>query len=393
MAFHTKKSWLHRAVLEEQLQHLAHMGVPAYLSNIIIALIISYVYWQREPFLATSLSVIVMGIIILRYQFFCRFKHTPAEERDPWYWSRLYYLGSLLSGITWGIGLFMFANYLGGTDFFIILMAGIIVSATGFISFYSHLRSLYLFFYPLMIPITLSCFYYYNSPLMIVSGIMLTIYMIMAGIMSYKNHRHFVHGIVYDKRLSVIKKRLQASNDELRKTNIQLSSLSATDSLTGIANRRYFEPVLQREFQQAIRESSPLVVMLIDIDYFKLYNDHYGHLAGDKALAKVAHALRDSLTRPIDLVARYGGEEFVVVLPQTAMSGAINIAERIQSNIYALRIKHDYTEGSEKYLTLSIGISQFKLHVDKSYNDLIHRADKALYSAKAAGRNCYIAAN
>ncbi len=385
----TVRPRLKHAVVEEQLSYLSYMGIPAYFSNVVIALIIAYVYWQREPLIVGTLSIIVMGISTLRYIFFRLYTHTEPARRDHEHWSRMYLLGSTFTGLIWGIGLAFFANYLGGIDFFIILTVTIIVSAIGFISLSSDLRAVFLFFYPLMIPMTLSCFMYYTSPLMLATGIMLIIYMIVAGFLTTMHFRHFIRGVIYQQRNLQLKQRIEHSNDDLKQANEKLEALSATDSLTGLANRRQFDHFIERELQQSQREHSPLSIILIDIDYFKPYNDNYGHLAGDEALVKVARAIAESLTRPMDLAARYGGEEFVIVLPCTDMMGAINIAERVQRSVNALQLRHEYTQLADKFITISMGLAEMNIDKDCTPQTLTHRADMALYVAKESGRNVY----
>ena len=382
-------SILKSAVWTEQLSYLSAMGVPACITNIIIALIISYVYWQRQPLLALSLSSIVIGIILLRYIFFYRFNRIKPEQRDLAYWLKLNHIGALLSGLTWGIGMAMLANYLGGIDFLMILMATVIISSTGFISFASELRSLFLFFYPLVLPITLSCFYNYTASLMLAAGIMLVIYMTMASYLAIYNNQRFLKGVIYHHRHLELKKKLQHSNMDLRCANTKLAELSATDALTGIANRRYFNEFFKREFQQSLRENSPLSIIMIDVDFFKNYNDLYGHLSGDKALIQVAETLQQLLVRPVDLIARFGGEEFVVVMPCTDITGAMNIAERIQYKMQNLNLKHDESDLDCKRLTLSMGLTCIQHHKDKTMDDILNRADKVLYQAKQNGRNRY----
>ena len=385
----TVRPRLKHAVIEEQLSYLSYMGIPAYFSNVVIALIIAYVYWQREPLIVGTLSMIIMGVSTLRYIFFRLYTRTDPAKRDHEHWSRMYLLGSTFTGLTWGIGLALFANYLGGIDFFIVLTVTIIVSATGFISLSSDLRAVFLFFYPLMIPITLSCFMYYSSPLMLATGIMLIIYMIVAGFLITMHFRHFLRGVIYQQRNLQLKQRSEESNDDLKDANEKLEALSATDSLTGLANRRQFDHFIARELQQSQREHSPLSIILIDIDYFKPYNDNYGHLAGDEALVKVARAIAESLTRPMDLAARYGGEEFVIVLPCTDMMGAINIAERVQDSVNALQLRHEYTQLADKFITISMGLAEMNIDKDCTPQTLTHRADMALYVAKESGRNTY----
>jgi diguanylate cyclase (GGDEF)-like protein len=185
----------------------------------------------------------------------------------------------------------------------------------------------------------------------------------------------------------------------------ELRRLATIDVLTEVANRRRFDEALQAEWQRGVRTSDPLSLLMIDIDHFKLFNDGYGHLAGDDVLRSVAQALVGTTLRPADLVARYGGEEFAVLLPRTARDGAEHVAQCVLGAIEALGIAH---EGSStaRHLTVSVGIgcydqdsvfggtreSEPKYHSTEDARarcsplDLVDAADKALYSAKHAGR-------
>ncbi|NOZ54200.1 MAG: diguanylate cyclase [Gammaproteobacteria bacterium] len=172
----------------------------------------------------------------------------------------------------------------------------------------------------------------------------------------------------------------------LKKSNAELQKLSCQDGLTGIANRRRFDSFIQKEFLRSAREGATLALILIDIDYFKLYNDNYGHLMGDDSLYKVAQALQQAVQRPADLVARYGGEEFAVVLPNTDAGGALNMAESLRRAVESLEIPHAYSPLCG-IITISVGIACKVAVETASPSELIGIADAALYEAKNAGRN------
>ncbi|MEH3085645.1 MAG: diguanylate cyclase [Xylophilus ampelinus] len=179
---------------------------------------------------------------------------------------------------------------------------------------------------------------------------------------------------------------IQARTRELQAANVQLEALSRTDALTGLANRRHFDAVTQSEFLRAQRTGQPLCLLLCDIDFFKRYNDRYGHAAGDACLRAVAHAMRDGLGRAGDLLARIGGEEFAVLLPATAEAQACALAERLCRTTEALRIDHAASEGAA-HVTLSIGVAQLDAKLDGGFDALFRHADQALYLAKGRGRN------
>lgn len=158
------------------------------------------------------------------------------------------------------------------------------------------------------------------------------------------------------------------------------------DVLTGIPNRRSFSERILAEFTISKKSAAELSLIICDIDYFKKYNDFYGHVEGDACLRRVAQCIQDSLKRPIDFCARYGGEEFVVVLPNSSLNGALTVAERIRSNVEKLQIPHAATTLG-RVVTLSLGLATNQLTNANSYEQLIICADQALYLAKAQGRN------
>jgi diguanylate cyclase (GGDEF)-like protein/PAS domain S-box-containing protein len=166
----------------------------------------------------------------------------------------------------------------------------------------------------------------------------------------------------------------------------QVQQLASSDGLTQLANRRHFDEFLQGTWQQMIRENTPLSLILCDIDFFKLYNDTYGHPMGDHCLQEVAQAIHRAVNRPSDLVARYGGEEFGIILPNTPLEGALQVAQRIRAEIQALQIPHENSQLGP-YVTLSLGVSSTIPVLEGFPANLIITADEALYQAKAAGRD------
>jgi diguanylate cyclase (GGDEF)-like protein len=174
---------------------------------------------------------------------------------------------------------------------------------------------------------------------------------------------------------------LESGNQELRR-------LANLDGLTRVANRRCFDDYLQQQWKDLIPAQVPFSLLLVDVDYFKFYNDYYGHLAGDDCLKQVAEALNRSIKRPTDLVARYGGEEFAILLPRTPIIGAQKVAIRIGQEIADLKIPHAQSLVSD-CVTLSIGISSIVPQPDILSETLIATADKAMYNAKQEGRNRY----
>jgi len=194
-------------------------------------------------------------------------------------------------------------------------------------------------------------------------------------------------GPIYDEKgkLIAVVQTIRDSTD-YKKAQSALEELSITDELTGLHNRRFFNENLHLEWSRGIRSQEPLALILLDIDYFKQYNDTYGHTAGDDCLQSVARVLQHSLLRSSDIVTRYGGEEFVLLLPNTTLEGAFEVADRIRSALERLDIPHT-TNQVATHLTLSGGIACLTPSSEVNPSELIVLADEALYKAKAQGRN------
>lgn len=172
----------------------------------------------------------------------------------------------------------------------------------------------------------------------------------------------------------------------LEDSNRRLTELSNTDSLTGIANRRCFDETLEREYSRLSRSNSRLSIIMFDIDFFKAYNDCYGHVMGDDCLRQIGRVLEDCVSRSVDLAARYGGEEFACILPDTDIDTAVRTAERISQRIRDLKIEHKDSAVSE-VVTASFGVTTVKYSAERSPEDVIAIADKLMYKAKSLGRN------
>jgi diguanylate cyclase (GGDEF)-like protein/PAS domain S-box-containing protein len=172
----------------------------------------------------------------------------------------------------------------------------------------------------------------------------------------------------------------------LRRANEELQKLVNLDGLTQIANRRCFDEKIVYEWQRLYRDRQPLSLLMFDVDYFKLYNDHYGHQLGDQCLLMIAQAVDQLVCRSADLVARYGGEEFIVILPNTNLEGAIAVGKNLHKAIADLQIPHEYSDVSD-IITVSMGIASDIPKLDLSPYVIINQADQALYYAKQQGRN------
>ncbi|MFN3927766.1 MAG: diguanylate cyclase [Pseudanabaenaceae cyanobacterium] len=187
---------------------------------------------------------------------------------------------------------------------------------------------------------------------------------------------------------------LEHAYKQLEIANKQLELINRQDGLTGIANRSYFDATLEREWKTSARHGEVFSLIMFDIDFFKQFNDTYGHLAGDECLRKVAQTAAKLVQRPRDIVARYGGEEFAVVLPDTPQEGALVVAERLRQSIADLSIPHikSQVDLAHPVVTISLGLVTLPADVNKSPNEAVSLADQALYKAKKQGRNRVVVA-
>ncbi|TMV18292.1 diguanylate cyclase [Paenibacillus thermoaerophilus] len=186
---------------------------------------------------------------------------------------------------------------------------------------------------------------------------------------------------------AVVKARVK-NHIELKRHRDFLKRISSIDGLTGLANRRRFDEYFEKELLRAVRNKQPISLMMLDVDHFKAYNDHYGHLAGDECLKAIAGALTRCLHRPGDLIARYGGEEFVCLLPETGALGAGHLAETMREAVWKLNMLHEYAT-NDRRVTISIGVLTLVPSSAVRLEELIWNADEMLYEAKRAGRNCW----
>lgn len=182
-----------------------------------------------------------------------------------------------------------------------------------------------------------------------------------------------------------LQRELRAAQTDLEASNESLQQMALSDGLTSLPNRRHFDQRLDIEFKRAVRDGTSLALIMLDVDYFKRYNDHHGHVAGDAALQAVAAAIGHSLRRPADMAARFGGEEFTILLPDTDIDGALAVAETARAHLAQLAIVHE--SSPFRKVTVSAGVAVMQPQRDQLPRMLVESADHGLYEAKAAGRN------
>jgi diguanylate cyclase (GGDEF)-like protein len=281
-------------------------------------------------------------------------------------------------GLIYGLSItFIFTQLTLIEQIYILCLVTTLVPA-GLVSFASDKNTFYAYFYSLCVPIVLQILLMAKLPYIYI-GICAIAFMVISRQLFLWNHDVIKDSIILKLKNEELLKSLQLTNTQLQQQNI-------IDELTKIANRRHFDETLEKEWLRAKRFRTSLALLMIDIDFFKQYNDSFGHLKGDECLKRIATVLSNSLNRPADFVARYGGEEFCILIPETDMDGALTFAEKVHSAIIELKIDNPGSEVS-KYLTISIGIAAIVPKHDDSYMDLIYTSDKALYKAKADGRN------
>jgi diguanylate cyclase (GGDEF)-like protein len=186
-------------------------------------------------------------------------------------------------------------------------------------------------------------------------------------------------------RITDMRQRLVDLTQELAGMNASLREESSQDALTGIPNRRSFDAAFEQEWNHATRSGKPLALLLADVDFFKKYNDTYGHQKGDECLKAVANTMRQAARRKVDMVARYGGEEFALLLPDTPPVSALLVAGRMLEGLRGLRLPHEGAPAG--HVTMSIGVCATVPQADQSAADLVKTSDRALYDAKSKGRN------
>lgn len=201
-----------------------------------------------------------------------------------------------------------------------------------------------------------------------------------------------LYAVNLHRRLREAERRLRDLSLRSRSSEASLRRASSLDALTGVANRRVFDETLIREWERAHRAQKTISLLMVDIDHFKRHNDQHGHQAGDECLKRVAGVLASQARRGGDLVARYGGEEFAVLLPEASETGAAVVAERLRVSVAALVLPYQ-PPGAGHAVTVSIGVASLLPKPDIQPAELVSAADRALYTAKAVGRNQVIVAS
>lgn len=374
-----------RSVLAEQIKMLMAQVPTNAVMSFLLASFVALVFSDLVPGRQILFWWCVMSAIFLaQYVMYVRFNRRHPQTVDYQRWHRIIMISAAVVGLGWSTGLTVMLN--GAADqyhiFLIILLislaaAGITLAIRTIIYCVFQLGVLL----PAIIWLLLQ-----DLTIKFILGVFLIIFMLAMLLFAHQVSRALFNSFRLQLENQSLANSLKQTNARLHVLNEELTQMSATDSLTQVANRRYFDNRFVSEFSRASREGTALSIIMIDVDFFKDYNDELGHVAGDECLQKIAIAIRDSLKRPTDLVARYGGEEFIVLLPSTNVEGAKSLADEIRIQVIKLKLAHPVSSVSS-YVTVSLGVTGGypDKHITKEF--LLKKADEALYHAKAAGRN------
>ncbi|MGI9335065.1 MAG: diguanylate cyclase domain-containing protein [Gammaproteobacteria bacterium] len=378
-----------RSQLGEEVRILYRKGVSAIWAN--FAAVVAFVAVAYSDIALTWIvvwAVAVSTVLCARYVLIGRRLAAPEFPAPASRRGVEFAVGSTLTGLVFAVGFIAFVPHLSDYERSLMIVSIAGMCAGGALSQGSYAPAYYGYASTLFVPpIVYGAMLLVRDPSLVAAAetcILLAYFSVMFVL--HAGGRRFIRESI----------RLQLDNAELvsglKQTNLSLSRdrdeltvAAFTDALTGIANRRRFDQTLAARWLDGVRERSPLGCLLIDIDYFKRFNDRYGHDAGDSCLQRVAQTLSDVVHREVDCAARYGGEEFVVLLPNTGSAGALYVGELIRQEINDLKIRHE--DSPLAVVTISVGATSVIPSADCTPEGLIKRADEALYAAKEHGRN------
>lgn len=376
---------MERAVAAEQVKMLIAQSPTGIVMSFLLASFVAMVFGELVPGrFVFAWWCVISGFFFVQYILYVLFNRDTHGRISFRYWYFLVLVTSAISGLCWGIGLtYMLSKVEPQYHIFLIIL--LISLASAGITLAIRTPVYYAFQISVLLPVIIWLTLQTDITNAIL-GIFLLIFMVAMWLFAGQVSRVLSNSFRLQLENQTLANSLKQSNARLQVLNEELTQLSATDSLTQVANRRYFDERFAAEFSRASREQTVLALAMIDVDFFKPYNDEFGHLVGDECLQKVAMAIRDSLKRPTDLVARYGGEEFILLLPSTGFDGAVQLAEEIRRNVESLKVVHPRSKVSE-YVTISMGVTGAYPGKDVSKEQMLRKADEALYNAKTLGRN------
>ncbi len=363
----------------------------ALLASAVAAVSIFFVFLPLTPITTliawTSAFFVVLCI---RYLEIFRFFKSRERSRQPQRWHISFLVTASISGLFWGItGFVLIPATAGETQILLYTCMAVLyacVLAAGALATYTIKLSGYLAFaLPCLLPMGLG-FLLSEHEFIRTIGLLVLIFIMFLVMLAIRINRTLSEALLRETENTKLLEALQHERDKAEALAARMQALSSQDSLTGIANRRYLDEFLEREWQRAIRFGEPLSLILGDLDFFKPYNDVYGHQAGDECLKQIAQTLHQYARRASDLAARYGGEEFAIILVNTDASAARQFAESMRNTIESLNIAHSASRVAS-HITMSFGLSTIIPRQGDDLQAFIKNADRALYQAKADGRN------
>ena len=378
---------IRRQIKQERLRLIYEQMPRSFIPMLLVVTLIVVVLLAAEASMwqVAIWWLLMLGLTFNRTQNSHDFRKDEDAELQQAYWARVCFSSALVMGLGFGGASFFLALDVDIEYRLLTLMilAGIAGAALPFLTM--HLPSFFAFLSAMTLPNAVWLFWL-GGQVEVISAVLFVVYIGAVAYSAQRVHQLLEETLTLRFQNESLASSLQREKEHLELINNELERLSHVDGLTQLANRRYFDKRFNEEWHRSLRANASMALAILDIDYFKNYNDTYGHLAGDECLRKVADTIKATLLRPSDLAARYGGEEFVVLLSNTDAEGAYNVASEILKNICALDLPHASSK-VEPFLTVSIGVAATIPERDKPRAYLLETADLALYKSKHAGRN------
>lgn len=375
-------------VFQKKVELLYSNQRQSWLLSILASVLIAFLALDAGQYKAgAGWWLVFISITLFRTWNTMRFCHLHEQNKvvDFERWLKKFYLYTFLTACAWCVGAILIGSKLDELSqvYIFIVLLGVSAAAIPLLGVIQGV--MLIFQIPTTVPYLLYIAIMFEGKGTVLVY-MFGLYMVGVIVAIKRMDSNLSESLSMQYEKSQLVNSLSISNMELMHANEQLETLSMEDALTGLHNRRFFEMKLESEWKRDIRERTVLSLMVIDIDYFKLYNDTYGHAEGDECLKEVADVLRSSLQRAADIVARIGGEEFVILLPGLNGEKAQEVARLIQKRLAHAGLVHATSPLSE-FVTISIGISSVIPDKQATPLMLFKVADKALYKAKSQGRN------
>lgn len=368
-------------ILAQRVESVYRHTFTLVVSHPLAACIIAWLFRKSIDQMALIAWVALISCLaIIRLPLYFRYRQEAHLPERVVFWHRMFIVLTALQGGFYGFAWLFFIPVPNPVMGVIVAVWMVGLSANVVVGYAADWRAMLAFFIPCVVPGIVS---YVVTGGMLNYAIALCVVLYTVAIMRtvYPVNRSMLASIDLNLRLS-------AEVAERQKVEEKLRELSLKDGLTGLANRRSFDDALLEELHRSSRNQSALTLLLIDVDFFKHYNDSYGHVEGDKCLQRLAKVLEDTVKRSGELVARFGGEEFAVILPSVDSEQARDVSHKLLSAVAALAIPHKGTEvDNTQTVTISIGFTTVTPQRGVEPQDLIHQADLALYQAKTHGRN------